>query len=266
MAGDWIPWCKGLAKKPETLAIARATGMSRHAAAAALMEFWEWVDDQTDTGTIPAATLADLCEFVSGTSDTFWETMVSVGWLAISDDGLTIPKFERWLGRSAKRRLKEARGKRKRRKLSASDADKKRTTGQDRTEEDANASSAAAPQETKPRPPNPLWDAIVTVTGADSKLQARHIGRVCKALREADPPYTPADVLALPRILSTHKFTFPVSLGVVEKYISWTRTPPALPKNGKPEPDPDQEMRARREQAAREARERTSPRKERLSE
>lgn len=99
----------------------------------------------------------------------------------------------------------------------------------------------------------------MTVTGADSKLQARHIGRVCKALREADPPYTPADVLALPRILSTHKFTFPVSLGVVEKYISWTRTPPASPKNGKPEPDPDQEMLARRAQRAKEKAAATTP-------
>jgi hypothetical protein len=40
MAGDWIPRCKGLNRKPEVLMIARLTGRDRRIVTDILMEFW----------------------------------------------------------------------------------------------------------------------------------------------------------------------------------------------------------------------------------
>ena len=45
-----------------------------------------------------------------------------------------------------------------------------------------------------PRPRDPLWDAIVEVTGASTKRMAASVGKVKKALLEESPPYTPEEV------------------------------------------------------------------------
>ncbi len=71
------------------------------------------------------------------------------------------------------------------------------------------------------------------ITGADQSMSkvAAHIGRVKKSLNEANPPYTPQDVLDLPRVAAT-QMTWTagrvLTLGEVEKYIGLTRS------NGKP--------------------------------
>ena len=78
------------------------------------------------------------------------------------------------------------------------------------------------------RKPDPLWDAIVAVTGADQTLKptAAHIGRVKKTLLAANPPYTAEDVLALPAI-AARQMTWAagraLTLGEVEKYIDKVR-------------------------------------------
>src|SRR6185312_15285508 len=43
-----------------------------------------------------------------------------------------------------------------------------------------------------------LFAALARATASDPVTAGANIGRVCKLLREADPPYTPAEVLALP--------------------------------------------------------------------
>jgi hypothetical protein len=45
MAGDWIQWTKGLAKKREVLILAARFARDRHEIAGRLMELWEWCDD-----------------------------------------------------------------------------------------------------------------------------------------------------------------------------------------------------------------------------
>jgi len=132
MAGDWIPWSKGLARRPEVLAVAKATGRDRRAVAATLMEWWEWVDGETADGSLPGVSLADLVDLIPGTDDRFWLAVCQVGWLEVTTEGLRVPHFERWMGQSAKRRLMDSRRKRAVRNLSASQADKNGTTVQDR--------------------------------------------------------------------------------------------------------------------------------------
>lgn len=93
-----------------------------------------------------------------------------------------------------------------------------------------------------------LFDAIVNVTHADPSLNGSQIGRVCSDLRRADPPYTADEVLAIPRALMAQGMTFPVTLGMVVKYIPWVRNPP--PKSGrgaKPNTDSRAAFRAAKE-------------------
>lgn len=45
MAGDWIQWTKGLAKKREVVILAARFARDRREVAGRLMELWEWCDD-----------------------------------------------------------------------------------------------------------------------------------------------------------------------------------------------------------------------------
>lgn len=105
MAGDWIPRQKGLSRKVEVAAIARLTGMDRRWVAETLCEFWDWCDSESADGCL-GVLLEDLPALVEGTDSVFWQAVVSVGWLRVQAWGLSVPRFERWLGSSAKKRLK----------------------------------------------------------------------------------------------------------------------------------------------------------------
>lgn len=74
-----------------------------------------------------------------------------------------------------------------------------------------------------------LFDAVAEVTASDPRASGSFIGRVCKALREAEPAYSAAEVSRLPGILEKRGFSLPLTLGTIPKYIGWTRSPP--PKN-----------------------------------
>lgn len=157
MAGLYILWEKGLARKAEVLRIAQATGIDRRQIAGTLMEFWEWMEDQTETGFLPGILVRNLSACVADTSGAFWAAVQSVGWIVESAEGIEVPRFERWMGKSAKRRARESERKRQSRspcpqsvrKVSASHADKKRTTEQNRTEQDK--STPLTPQSALPQ-------------------------------------------------------------------------------------------------------------------
>lgn len=157
MAGDWIPWVKGLTKKLEVLTIAERTNKTPHEVAAILMEFWEWADAETEDGLLRGISVRSLSASHADIDGTFVRAMSEVGWLFVRDNNvIEVPNFERWMGRSAKRRLKETERRRNNRhkapevapndgaaaKVSASDADKTRpnsgTTEQNRTEQELN--------------------------------------------------------------------------------------------------------------------------------
>jgi hypothetical protein len=146
MAGDWIPFTKDLAQKVEVLRIAELTGRNRREVACILMEFWAWADSQTEDGKLPGITVRNLSALHADTDETFWLALSAVGWLAIAENAVEIPNFDRWMGMSAKRRLRDSQRKRHKRNScpqnvrnkSASKADKKRTTEQNRIEQNNN--------------------------------------------------------------------------------------------------------------------------------
>jgi hypothetical protein len=157
MAGDWLKWQKGLAKKPEVMQLAAILNRSRHEMAGLLMELWEWADDNvvfdvrvlsgSEPDTCPgvvrlgadAKHLLDAVSDVTGLAD----AMMRVGWLTIDGESLVFPNFGRHNGKSAKARaLDTSRKKSARandgkpvRQMSGSKPDKNRTREEKRREE-----------------------------------------------------------------------------------------------------------------------------------
>jgi hypothetical protein len=83
----------------------------------------------------------------------------------------------------------------------------------------------------KPRKRNELWDAVVEITGADQTIPraAGHIGKVVKELKAARPPYTPAEVRALPEAIRRAGYDFAITVGSIPNHIHLTRAKPRPP-------------------------------------
>jgi len=106
MAGDWIKIETTIHDKPEVWAIAAALQIDSDAVVGKLAKVWIWFDKHTSTGNANSVTssvakaLLDHSVGVSG----FCNAMVEVGWM--QDDGvsLSLPKFDRHNGQTAKTR------------------------------------------------------------------------------------------------------------------------------------------------------------------
>ena len=160
MAGDWIKWTHGFARKPEVMQIAVRLGRPRHEVAGILMELYEWADVNVviDTGASgfdpdncpgivrlgeETKQLLDLVAGVAGLAD----AMIAVGWLKVESGLLEFPKFGRHNGKTAKARGLDSARKRAERstlaqpfsgvpKVSGFDPDQSRTREEKRREED----------------------------------------------------------------------------------------------------------------------------------
>jgi hypothetical protein len=112
MAGDWIKWTKGLARRKEVIGIASRLGIAPAHAAGLCMVFWEWCDDNISEtnmrndgyasvtlGTLQSCFL-DAIVCVTG----FAAAMIAEGWLVESDGILSIPNYDRHNSQTAKTR------------------------------------------------------------------------------------------------------------------------------------------------------------------
>jgi len=151
MAGDWIPMRKDLWDCPEVVRILSATCPQNVRSAAdkmrrkcevvgALFKTWSIFDTFSEDGTLAGYDAESLNEMVG--VENWAENLQHVGWLVIGEGSLEMPSFTTYLSKSAKRRMKDAERKNAVRKVSAkcpqnvrNDADKKRTTEQNRTEQ-----------------------------------------------------------------------------------------------------------------------------------
>lgn len=89
--------------KQEVLAIAGRMGWDDpDMAVGKLFRVWRWFDQQTIGGNAPGVTLA-LLDRISGVSG-FGLAMQSVGWLIVTDAGISLPNFDRHCGKTAKDR------------------------------------------------------------------------------------------------------------------------------------------------------------------
>ncbi len=96
----------------------RLTGRTRAEVLHALTEFWCWADSQTEDGILRGIAVQDLSavcpqELGHGADicPQFFQAMSEVGWLLEFDGGVIIPNFASWMGKSAKRRLADAKRK-----------------------------------------------------------------------------------------------------------------------------------------------------------
>jgi hypothetical protein len=109
MAGEWIPWVKGLTKRREVLQIASTLSITRREAACCCMEVWEWCDDEGEWDVsrnchVYVTGLSFLDELVGVTG--FGQAMHSAGWVVNGEASqIVFPNLGQYVGKSAKERL-----------------------------------------------------------------------------------------------------------------------------------------------------------------
>ena len=103
MAGEWLKFDSSTPDKPEVLAITVAMGWDDpDLTVGKLLRVWRWFDQQTIDGNAVGVTAA-LLDRLLGVSG-LCAAMAKVGWLLITDDGLSLPNFDRHNGKTAKDR------------------------------------------------------------------------------------------------------------------------------------------------------------------
>ena len=102
MAGDWIKVRHDLPADPAVFAIAAALNMREAEVVGTLLKFWIWGDQQTVDGNAVGVTESSLDRYIGVPG--FAKAMSDVGWLELNGAGCSIPKFERHISQSAKKR------------------------------------------------------------------------------------------------------------------------------------------------------------------
>jgi len=107
MAGDWLKMEVATPDKPEVLAITARMGWDDpDLAVGKLFRVWRWFDQHTTDGNAHGVTLA-LLDRIAGVTG-FGAAMQFAGWLIVSDDGISLPNFDRHCGKTAKERAQTA--------------------------------------------------------------------------------------------------------------------------------------------------------------
>lgn len=102
MAGDWMKVEKVTPDKPEIDAIAARLDIDPDAVFGKCFRVWRWFDDHTVDGNAPSVT-ASLLDRRIGVAG-FAEALQAVGWLVVTGEGVTLPRFDRHCGETAKQR------------------------------------------------------------------------------------------------------------------------------------------------------------------
>ena len=112
MAGDWIPIRKNLHQTREILQISQRTGKPVFYVVGVILKFWAWIDDECVDGLL-SGLQPDILPTAVGETEEFWDAVIDAGWLLVEAGvGMRIPNHNRWVSRSAKQRLLDARRKR----------------------------------------------------------------------------------------------------------------------------------------------------------
>lgn len=102
MAGEWLKFEKATPDKPEVFAIAASLGIDPDAVVGKLIRVWSWFDTHTVDGNGRGVT-SPLLDRIAGVTG-FVTAMASVGWIDLTDDGVSLPNFDRHTGETAKGR------------------------------------------------------------------------------------------------------------------------------------------------------------------
>jgi len=102
MAGYWIKFDTSTPDKPEVWAMSERLSIDPDAVVGKLLRVWAWFDDHTEKGNAPSVTKALLDRRVGVTG--FCDAMISSGWLLENEKEISVPKFDRHNGATAKTR------------------------------------------------------------------------------------------------------------------------------------------------------------------
>lgn len=142
MSNDWIAMRVDLQTHPKVFRISSALKADKLRTIGGLHAVWCLFDAHSEDGRLTGYT-PEVINSIIG-MDGFAEAMIDVGWLNVEDSQtVAIPRFEQHNGKSAKRRMMDSERKKDIRnsakcpqpvpKVSANEADKLRTTEQNRT-------------------------------------------------------------------------------------------------------------------------------------
>jgi hypothetical protein len=105
MGADWIPVSIDLASREEVLLLASTLRRSPAEIVGLLVITWSWFSRETLDG----VTRLDVDALARGIGvpASFLQAAAAVGWLSVTEHGCAVPKFDRWLSPTAKRRTLE---------------------------------------------------------------------------------------------------------------------------------------------------------------
>lgn len=171
MPGEWIPMSCGLHERREVVLIAADCRISVDEVVGRLHRFWSWAGHETSTGRLPGVTCETLGALF-GWDVSFWRAMARAGWLTLGEGFVSVPRFGKWLGGSAKarvqRNIRQARWRRARDGRVDAPASTGASTrleeikGEERREEETPSESLArsvADNASEPSPPEPVAPA-----------------------------------------------------------------------------------------------------------
>lgn len=148
MAGEWLKLEACTPEKSEVLAITARMGWDdADLTVGKLFRIWRWFDQQTTDGNACGVTTALLDRIVGVTG--FCEAVHSVGWLSITETGISLPNFERHNGNTAKSRA-----------LTAKRVANHKANAKGNAQGNADTVSDALPREEKKREEIPTTDVV----------------------------------------------------------------------------------------------------------
>ncbi len=171
MADFWIKMEKGTPDKPEILEMAEILSIDDpDSVTGKMVRVWSWFDSNSETGNAPRVTktLIDRLTGVIG----FTDALIAVGWLETTERGFSVPKFERHLGKGAKKR--------------SSDAERKRQyrNSQNKTEQSTAIDNSTTPSPSVEAAFNHFWQNMRLTKSNEIKSQTEFANA---AKSESDP-------------------------------------------------------------------------------
>jgi chorismate mutase len=220
MAGDWLKMTHALPEKPEVLAIASKTGLSRFDVVGRLFILWRWFDNNTTDGNAVGVTSVTLNECLFGYSDAtnFVSAVVSAKWLYETSDSISVVKFDEHTSESAKQRAQTAKRVAKSKSKNKGNADG-----------NAAAVTKTVPREEKRReeekeiPPKPPKGGKPGPVGLSAWIEvAKASGE--KLVPDGDPVFVYAESIGLPNEflhLAWLEFKHQYQQPGAKRYIDW---------------------------------------------
>ena len=127
MAGEWIKIEVATANKPEVMRMARILGIDKDAVFGKVIRLWAWFDTNSVDGVVDGILSTDVDDVCYQAG--FCGALLSVGWIEVDESipRISLPKFDRHNGESAKKRCQKNEAQAKWRK-GRSDVDRDEST------------------------------------------------------------------------------------------------------------------------------------------